>query len=127
MTTRKVALSVGTPLIWLRARPSHANRAPNSSAHTIYPITGCCATSTSSSPRRTGSGLSPWARRHLALTGTGVAMSPFHPLRDRSDAPGARPADEKGSCFWTGPRRFVTVGSLARPERRDGHVELVQH
>src|ERR1700751_2921235 len=49
--TRNVALSVGTPLIWLNARPSHANKAPNSSAQTRYPITGCCATPTSSGPR----------------------------------------------------------------------------
>src|SRR5215831_10181904 len=114
MMARKVSLSVGTPWIWLRARPSHANRAPHRSAQTIYPITGCCATPTSSGYRD--------ALGTVYHCGCAIISLRATPGQHRNSIAGA----SEGQCFWTGPRRFVTVGSLVQPSGGITHVELVQ-
>lgn len=52
MISRKTALRAGQPAAPARPKPSQADKAPESTAQTRYPITGCRAALTSSSPRQ---------------------------------------------------------------------------
>jgi hypothetical protein len=55
-------------------------------------------------------------------------MNPlFHPLDGRARALDVKPADEKSSVSGPAPGGSLRLDRLPGPERRDGHVELVQH